>query len=112
NDHLIPAIEDKSCGYRAYLNNNDNVWGSNRPRGHNATTFYNMLSYGLSTDTALFSNACLGYLNFLHGVNPISTVMLSNMNSAGAEKSANEIYHSWFGDGTIYDHALNSPLGP
>lgn len=112
NGHLLPAISNSSCGYRAYLQNNDNVWGSNRPRGHNATTFYNMLAYGLSTDTTLYGNACLGYLNFLHGVNPISLVMLTNMNSFGAERSANEIYHSWFGDGTVYDNAQTSLYGP
>lgn len=113
NGHLKRAMDGDSCGYRAYLQNNDNVWGSNRPRGHNATMLYNMLTYNFSTDTALYgTDGCLGYLNFLHGVNPISTVMLSNMNDYGTEKSANEFYHSWFGDGTIYDNAETSPIGP
>jgi hypothetical protein len=30
----------------------------------------------------------------------------------GAANCANEFYHSWFGDGTIYDDALTSPNGP
>lgn len=110
--HLLPAINNTSCGYRGYMNNGDNVWGSNRPRGHTGTMFYNMLEYELSSNQSLYSNAALGYANFLHGVNPISTVMLTNMYDYGAEKSANEMYHSWFGDGTPYDNAISSQYGP
>jgi hypothetical protein len=60
----------------------------------------------------LYGNAALGYLNFLHGVNPISTVMLTNMYDYGAEKPCDEMYHGWFGDGTIYDNAQSSLYGP
>ncbi len=112
SSHLLPAINSTSCGYRGFMNDGDNVWGSNRPRGHTGAMFYNMLEYGLSNNTTLFSNAALGYVNFLHGVNPISTVMLTNMYDYGAEKSANEMYHSWFADGTAFDNALTSPYGP
>ena len=38
--------------------------------------------------------------------------MLTNMYDYGAEKSANEMYHSWFGDGTPYDNAITSTYGP
>jgi hypothetical protein len=34
------------------------------------------------------------------------------MYAYGADRSVNEIYHTWFHDGSIYDHALNSPNGP
>jgi hypothetical protein len=51
-------------------------------------------------------------VHYLHGVNPLTIVYLSNMYEHGAENCANEIYHSWFGDGTIYDDALTSPNGP
>ena len=112
SSHLLPAINNTSCGYRGYMTNGDNVWGSNRPRGHTGSIFYNMLEYGLSNNTALYSNAALGYINFLHGVNPISTVMLTNMYDYGAEKPANEMYHSWFADGTPFDNAITSPYGP
>src|SRR5688572_10242168 len=110
--HLLPGYLNKSCGYRAFLNNGDNVWGSNRPRGHNGSTFYNIITYDLQADTVPYRNAALGYINFLHGLNPVSTVMLTNMYDAGAEKSANEMYHSWFADGTVYDNAITSLHGP
>ncbi len=112
NSHLLPAYTNTSCAYRGFLEDGDNVWGSNRPRGHNGTTFYDWIQYDLGTDTMPKRNAAAGYVNFLHGVNPISRVMLTNMYDFGAEKSANEMYHSWFGDGTVYDDALTSQYGP
>jgi endoglucanase len=111
-EHLLPAYTLKKCAYRGYLNNGDNVWGSNRPRGHNGSIFYNIIHYDLETDTIPYRNAALGYINFLHGVNPISTVMLTNMYDFGAEKSANEMYHSWFAHGTVFDNAITSLYGP
>ena len=112
SDHLIPAINNTLCGYRGYMNNGDNVWGSNRPRGHTGSMFYNVIEYEINANTPVYRNAAMGYVNFLHGVNPISRVMLTNMNDFGAEKSANEMYHSWFADGTNYDNALTSLYGP
>ncbi len=112
NSHLLPAITATSCAYRGYMNNGDNVWGSNRPRGHTGSMFYNVIAYNINGNTQVYRNAAMGYLNFLHGVNPISTVMLTNMYDYGAEKPANEMYHSWFADGTSYDNAVTSTHGP
>ncbi|HSF89801.1 MAG TPA: glycoside hydrolase family 9 protein [Saprospiraceae bacterium] len=112
SDPLLPAITNTSCAYRAFLQDQDNVWGSNRPRGHTGSIFYNVIQYDISGNTSVYRNAALGYINFLHGVNPISTVMLTNMYEYGAEKSANEMYHSWFAHGTNYDNAITSLYGP
>ncbi|MEP6646319.1 MAG: glycoside hydrolase family 9 protein [Saprospiraceae bacterium] len=112
NSHLLPAYTNTSCAYRAFMNDGDNTWGSNRPRGHTGSIFYNYVQYHLSADTVPYRNAAGGYINFLHGENPISRVMLTNMNDYGAEKSANEMYHSWFADGTNFDNALTSLYGP
>jgi endoglucanase len=112
SDHLLPSINNTYCAYRGYLQNQDNVWGSNRPRGHTGSMFYNVIEYDINGNTSLYRNAAAGYVNFLHGVNPISTVMLTNMYDFGAEKPCNEMYHSWFADGTAYDNALSSTYGP
>jgi hypothetical protein len=112
SSHLLPAITNASCGYQGYMNNGDNVWGSNRPRGHTGSMFYNVIEYDIHNNTQVYRNAAMGYVNFLHGVNPISTVMLTNMYDFGAEKPANEMYHSWFAHGTDYDNAVNSLYGP
>ncbi|HJW30904.1 MAG TPA: glycoside hydrolase family 9 protein, partial [Saprospiraceae bacterium] len=112
SDHLLPAITNTSCAYRGFMNDGDNVWGSNRPRGHTGSIFYNVITYNINSNTSTYRNAALGYINFLHGVNPISTVMLTNMYDYGAEKPCNEMYHSWFADGTNYDDAVTSLYGP
>lgn len=112
NSNLLPAITNTSCGYRGFMENGDNVWGSNRPRGHTGSMFYNVIEYDINGNTQVYRNAAAGYVQFLHGVNPISTVMLTNMYDYGAEKPANEMYHSWFADGTPYDNAVNSAYGP
>ncbi len=112
SDNLLLAITGTSCAYRAFMNNGDNVWGSNRPRGHTGSIFYNVITYSINGNTSVYRNAALGYVNFLHGVNPVSTVMLTNMYDYGAEKPANEMYHSWFADGTIWDNAITSQYGP
>ena len=44
----------------------------------------------------------------MHGVNPLVLVMLTNMGDFGAEVSASEIYHQWFGPGTKW---LNPAAG-
>ena len=110
--NLLPAITNTTGAYRAFMNDGDNVWGSNRPRGSTGSIFYNVITYGINGNTSLYRNAAMGYLNFLHGVNPISRVQLTNMYAHGAEKCANEMYHSWFADGTDYDNALTSLYGP
>ena len=110
--NLLPAITNASCAYRAFMNDGDNTWGSNRPRGHTGSIFYNVITYAINANTSLYRNAAIGYLNFLHGVNPITRVQLTNMYDYGAEKCANQMYHSWFADGTNYDDAITSLYGP
>jgi hypothetical protein len=41
-------------------------------------------------------SAAMGYLHYIHGVNPLGLVYLTNMKSAGAEHSASTMYHWWF----------------
>lgn len=52
---------------------------------------------------------CLHYLN---GVNPMGINYLTNMSSYGAERSVNEIFHTWFWHGTDYDNVETSKFGP
>jgi hypothetical protein len=39
-------------------------------------------------------------------------VMLSNMYAYGGDSCVNEFYHSWFGNGTIWDNVFTSLYGP
>ncbi len=88
--------------YSAHTFDQDYTWGSNAGKCHLANTIFSMNVHALDTDNqGGYSNATLGYLYNLHGVNPHNLVMLSNMDEA--ENSCQEIYHAWFGDGTDYD---------
>jgi hypothetical protein len=99
--------------YQAYLPDGDYVWGSNQEKGHAALLYDEQVTYGLNAAQAQgYRAAAAGYVHYFHGVNPLTMVYLSNMYEQGAANCANEIYHSWFGDGTIYDDALTSPNGP
>jgi hypothetical protein len=58
-------------------------------------------------------NAASHYIHYLHGVNPLGKVYLSNMASFGAEDSVDQFYHSWFADGsTLWDSVSGSTHGP
>jgi len=71
------------------------------------------ITFNINPSThAQYKEVAEQYLHWMHGVNPMGMVMLSNMYNYGAEKCANEIYHTWFTDGSIWDNSLTSPNGP
>ena len=99
--------------YRAHIPDGDYVWGSNQEKAHAGLLYDEQITYGLNVAQAAgYRAAAAGYLHYVHGVNPLTMVYLSNMYEHGADNCANQIYHSWFGHGTIYDDALTSPNGP
>jgi hypothetical protein len=99
--------------YRSFLPGPAYHWGSNRVRAQVGNNNLSVMHYQLlrDRDDALRTRA-QGDLHYLHGVNPLGIVYLSNMGAFGAEHSANEIFHAWFADGTMFDNALASPCGP
>ncbi len=110
---FLPAYNNKTDAYRAYLKDSDYVWGSNSVKSHMGLIFQAQLTYGLDpANAAKYRGAAEGFLHYIHGTNPQGMVYLTNMNSHGAGRSANEMYHAWFGDGTVYDNAATSPNGP
>lgn len=110
---FLPAFNNATDAYRAYLKDGDYVWGSSQVKAQMGTIFLNQLVYGIDgNNSVVYKNAGDGFVHYMHGVNPLGMVYLTNMNSLGAEKSANEMYHGWFGDGTDFDNGLTSPKGP
>ncbi len=108
---LFQKYKNKNDPYRAYID--AYYWGSNKAKSDNGSQFMNMLAYGLdSAHHSEYSDAALGFIHYLHGVNPNNVVYLTNMADYGAEESVNEIYHGWFNDGTDWDNAQSSPYGP
>lgn len=90
------------------------TWGSNVIKAHMGNNFMNVISYGLdATAMDQMRKAAEGYVHYLHGVNPFSLVYLSNMYDYEAENCVNEIYHSWFADGSaLWDRVGESTYGP
>lgn len=101
--------------YRAYMREDSYHWGSNQPRANFGNTNYDMVQFRLVTGEEAESarDRAAGLLNSFHGVNPMQLVYLSQMGPYGAERSASEIYHTWFRDGDPrWDSAQDSELGP
>lgn len=100
----------KTDAYRAHIDGYS--WGSNRVIAHAANALLNVISYETSSENlGVYRHAASGYLHYLHGTNPLNKVYLSNMQSAGANNSVNEFYHSWFNDNTAWDN-VNDNTGP
>jgi len=97
--------------YRAYLD--DYAWGSNQNKTQIGTMLTNLIEYQFDfADASEFYNAAAGFIHYLHGVNPLALVYLSNMREFGAENSVPEFYHLWFADGTRWDNIENDLSGP
>ncbi len=110
------SINDYNNGtdlYRAYMADAQHHWGSNQVRANCGILNLDFVSFNLNpTNHAQYRETAEQYLHWMNGVNPMSTVMLSNMSVAGAENSVKEIYHTWFTNGTVWDNVQTSPNGP
>lgn len=113
-DSMLGTIRDKADPYRAYLNQDHYVWGSNRAKVQQGILFVNLQTYKLSQQhTNSAQVAAQDYLHYLHGVNPFGMVYLSNMYLLGVERSVNEFYHSWFANNSPrWDRVGESVFGP
>jgi len=99
--------------YRAFIPNWSYHWGSNSPKAAFGALNNVMIKYGIDPGSAAsFEQRAAEQLHYFHGVNPLGVVYLSNMSDYGAERSLNEVYHTWFADGSDWDNAETSPYGP
>lgn len=111
NSALFEAVDQKTDAYRAPLD--AYVWGSNSTKSSYGNIYGNMVHYGLhESDAMAYREAMAGYVHYLHGVNPLGIVYLSNMYDYGGEYCVDEFYHNWFRDGSAYDNVHDSPIGP
>ncbi|MCU0352669.1 MAG: glycoside hydrolase family 9 protein [Cytophagales bacterium] len=98
--------------YRSQMPVSSYHWGSLNPRGCMASLNYDMITYGL--DPANHDSYRLKAeetLHYFHGVNPFNMVYMTNMATYGGEKSVDEVYHSWFKEGSPWDNAKTSAKG-
>jgi endoglucanase len=108
----LPMVTGNKDPYRAPIK--DYVWGSNQSKAAQARLYQLLALYG--SDPAIVktaNSAALEYLHYIHGVNPLGLVYLTNMKRAGAENSANTLYHSWFAHGSArWDKGTDATPGP
>lgn len=99
--------------YRASLPDWNYFWGSNRTASNIGNLSLTYVKYNVNPALNISLQQKVDELiHYFHGVNPQGVVYLSNMYSYGAERSVNEIAHSWFIDNSDWDNALNSIYGP
>jgi len=98
--------------YFAHLK--DYTWGSNAIKSSQGSMNYNLITYDMSDgvlETAF--EASEAYIHYIHGINPLNFVYLSNMYDYGADNGVNEFYHSWFANGSSkWDRVGVSTHGP
>ena len=106
------AVEGAVDAYGAYTDGY--WWGSNGVKSRRGAVYTQALVGGLETRSPRKTlNAGSHYLHYIHGVNPMGLVYLSNMKHAGAERSVSTLYHAWFTDGSpLYDSTITSKYGP
>ncbi|HEX7598695.1 MAG TPA: glycoside hydrolase family 9 protein, partial [Polyangia bacterium] len=96
--------------YRAYLK--DYTWGSNQIKMSQARLYQHLAKLGSGANAGKAVAAAEDYVHYLHGVNPLGMVYLTNMKKAGAEHSASTIFHTWFADKSKWDQTSASTPGP
>ena len=111
--YSYPTYNASTDLYRSHMDDAAYHWGHNQPRTGAGHMNLDFITFNINPSThAQYKEVAEQYLHWMHGVNPMGMVMLSNMYNYGAEKCANEIYHTWFTDGSIWDNSLTSPNGP
>jgi endoglucanase len=109
----LPEYSNATDLYRAHMPDAQYTWGSNMTRSACGANALDYVQYGINTgEQARYKELAEQYLHWLHGVNPEGIVMISNMYAFGGDSAVNEIFHTWFADGTIFDNAKTSPRGP
>ena len=89
------------------------VWGSNQSKAQQARLYQLLALYGDDVAAAATADsAALGFVHYIHGVNPLDLVYLTNMKSAGEEHSASTMFHNWFAHGTRWSEVSGAMPGP
>jgi hypothetical protein len=105
------AVTSKTDPYRAYLK--DYTWSSNQIKMAQARLLQYVANYGSSAIAPKAAAAAADYVHYLHGVNPLGLVYVTNMAKAGAEHSAKTMFHTWFADKSPkWDETTATTPGP
>ncbi|WMJ74064.1 glycoside hydrolase family 9 protein [Cytophagaceae bacterium ABcell3] len=123
-DKYADALNTNEFNFPAYHNINtidpymapleNYVWGSNGTKSNQGTIFYDLITYDIEPSQHEDARrAAERFIHYIHGVNPLNMVYLSNMYGKGGDKCVNQFYHTWFHDGTeLWDEVGVSTYGP
>ncbi len=111
-DNNFGSLRANSDPYLAYIY--AYWWGSNMQKAAQGNLFYDVISFGIdASEDADAARAAERYVHYLHGVNPLGLVYLSNMRTFGAVNSVTRFFHSWFAHGSPnWDAVGLSAYGP
>jgi len=99
--------------YRSSMPDAQYHWNSHEVKSNAGINNLDFVTFNVNTgQSSLYKEVAESYLHWFHGVNPMGKVMLTNMYAYGGDSCVNEFYHSWFGNGTIWDNVFTSPNGP
>jgi hypothetical protein len=102
---------NKEHAYRSFVDGY--WWGSNSTKAKRGAVYTQAIVAGVGDRSRTeYLNAASDYLHYIHGVNPLNKVYLSNMGGYGAENSVTQFYHNWFKKGTDWDAVGSSKYGP
>jgi hypothetical protein len=89
------------------------TWGSNQVKAAQGTMLTDLGVSGVDAPArAEADRYAERYVHYLHGVNPLGLVYLSNMGAEGAARSVTRFFHTWFAHGSMWDAAGVSRYGP
>lgn len=89
------------------------TWGSNKAKAMQARQFQLTALHAADADVrAAAQEAALDYGHYIHGVNPLGLVYLTNMGRDGATHSASTMFHAWFAKGTPWEMVSDGSPGP
>jgi hypothetical protein len=98
-------------GYKTFIL--DYNWGSNKYKSDYGITFYLIAKYLDTNNEDRYLRVAEDYIHYIHGVNPLGFVYLTNMNNYGASNSLTQIYHAWFDhDSPQWDQVTANTPGP
>jgi endoglucanase len=106
----LGSVQNDSDPYLAYLPSYG--WGSNQIKADQGNLFYDLVTFGVDPTSTEATRGAERYIHYIHGVNPLQLVYLSNMGDHGAVSSVTRFFHSWFAHGSDWDAAGVSKYGP
>lgn len=88
--------------YQAYMPHASYHWGSNEVMSAAGILQFQVMPWGNQAES-VYREKALAHVHYLHGFNPLAACYLTNMEAAGAEASMTQMYHTAFGQGTLFD---------